>query len=41
MQRAENKKMVDQMFPFLVKNRIPDDPKDKEMALLGPGSYLP
>ena len=32
--------MVDQMFPFLVKNRIPDDPKDKEMAHLGPGSYV-
>ena len=41
LQKAETKKVLDTMFPFLVKDRMPDDPKAHEMANVGPGSYSP
>ena len=41
LQKAENKKLIDQMFPFLVKGRLDDDSRTLEMANVGPGSYSP
>jgi len=41
LQKAETKKMIDQMFPFLVKGRMEDDSRTIEMANIGPGSYSP
>ena len=41
LQKAENKKMIDQMFPFLVKGRMEDDSRTLEMVNIGPGSYSP
>ena len=41
LQKAETKKMIDQMFPFLVKGRMDDDSRTMEMANIGPGSYSP
>lgn len=41
LQKAETKKMIDQMFPFLVKGRMEDDSRTLEMANIGPGSYSP
>jgi len=33
--------MMDQMFPFIVKNRMEHDSRTIEMSNLGPGSYSP
>ena len=41
LQKAEKKKMIDHMFPFIVKNRLDDDSRTIEMSNLGPGSYSP
>ena len=41
LQKAENKKIIDQMFPFLVKGRMDHDSRVLEMANIGPGSYSP
>lgn len=41
LQKAERKKMMDYMFPFIVKNRLEDDSRTIEMSNLGPGSYSP
>ena len=41
LQKAENKKVIDQMFPFLVKGRMDTDSRTLEMANIGPGSYSP
>jgi len=41
LQKAENKKFYDQMFPFLVKSRMEDDPRVIEVRNVGPGSYSP
>ena len=41
LHKAENKKMIDNMFPFLVKGRMEDNSKINQSAHLGPGSYSP
>lgn len=41
LQKAENKKLMDQMFPFLVKGRMEEDSRVLEQANVGPGSYSP
>lgn len=41
LQKAEKKRMMDQMFPFIVKNRMEHDSRTIEMSNLGPGSYSP
>jgi len=41
LQKAERKKLIDSVFPFLVKNRMEDDSRTIEMSNLGPGSYSP
>ena len=41
LQKAEKKKVIDTMFPFLVKQRMEDDARTIEMSNLGPGSYSP
>ena len=40
LQKAEDKKVFDQIFPFLVQTRMPEDKKNLEMRDVGPGSYL-
>jgi hypothetical protein len=41
LQRAENKKMLDTMFPFLVQQRMPNTKRQFETTNLGPGTYSP
>lgn len=41
LQKAEEKRVFDQIFPFLVQTRMPEDRKNVEMANVGPGSYSP
>jgi len=40
LQKAEQKKIVDKMFPFLVPTRMPESKHTLENANVGPGSYL-
>lgn len=39
--RAEQKKVLDSLFPFLVQQRMPDSVKELELNNVGPGSYKP
>jgi len=41
LQKAEEKKLFDMMFPFLVQNRFPDPKENQEATHLGPGTYAP
>jgi hypothetical protein len=39
--RAEKKKVMDSLFPFLVQQRMPDTKAQIELINVGPGSYKP
>lgn len=41
LQRAEQKRMQDALFPFLVQDKMPDKKLDLETTHLGPGTYSP
>ena len=41
LQKAEEKRLFDAMFPFLVQSRFPDPKENAEMSNLGPGTYAP
>ena len=41
LKRAENKKLQDAMFPFIVRGRMEEDARTLEMTNLGPGAYSP
>lgn len=41
LQKAEEKKLFDMMFPFLVQNRFIEPKEHQESMNLGPGTYAP
>ena len=41
LQKAEEKRLYDAMFPFLVQSRFPDSKESAEFQNLGPGTYAP